>query len=55
MTTLEAVRSDTAKEWVESPVDEYVRVCREVTILQARAAELVDLIDRDGSYEDAGI
>ncbi len=52
MTTLEAERPDT--RWVESPADEYVRVCREVTILQARAAELLGLIDKDGSYEDAG-
>ena len=48
------MRAATVGSWDESPADEYVRVCREVTMLESRAAELLGEIDAEGSYENAG-
>ncbi|MBI5156733.1 MAG: DUF222 domain-containing protein [Acidimicrobiia bacterium] len=39
---------------VESPVDEYLRLRSEITMLQARAAEVLGVIDRDGLFDEAG-
>lgn len=39
---------------VEHPIDEYVRLCREVTMLEARAAQVLADIERVGLHEDAG-
>jgi hypothetical protein len=38
----------------EHPIDEYVRLCREVTMLEARAASVLADVDRRGLHEDAG-
>ena len=39
---------------VEHPIDEYLRLCREVTMIEARAASLLAHIERLGLHEDAG-
>ena len=39
---------------VEHPVDEYLRLRSEITMLQARAAEVLGVVDRDRLYEEAG-
>ena len=51
---METMRAATVGSWDESPTDEYVRVCRQVTMLEARAAGLLSDIDAAGGYEDAG-
>jgi hypothetical protein len=51
---METMRAPTVGSWDERPVDEYVRVCHEVTMLESRAAELLGQIDAGGGYEDAG-
>lgn len=54
METMRAKRLLPDDAWDESPVDLYLRLCREVTMLEARAAELLAEIDRGGLIEDAG-
>jgi hypothetical protein len=39
---------------VEHPIDEYLRLRSETTMLQARAAEVLATIDRDRLHEEAG-
>lgn len=39
---------------VEHPIDEYLRLCREVTMIEARAASVLADIERRGLHEDAG-
>jgi hypothetical protein len=52
---MEAQRADTLfGDQAEHPVDEYVRLCREVTMIEARAADLLGEIVRRGLHEDAG-
>ena len=51
---METMRAGSPVWAVEHPVDEYVRVCREITMLQAHAADLLGQIDRDWSFEVAG-
>lgn len=38
---------------IEHPIDEYVRLCREVTMLEARAAVVLGEIERNLLHEDA--
>lgn len=45
---------ETAESWDESPVVEYLRLDREVTMLQSRMADRLATIDSEGWYEDAG-
>ena len=54
LVAMETMRTDSPVWAVEHPVDEYVRVCREITMLQAHAADLLGQIDRDRSFEVAG-
>ena len=51
---METIRADSRPWAVEHPTDEYVRVCREITMLQGHAAELLGEIDRDRAYEAVG-
>lgn len=51
---METLRAEAAGRWDESPADEYLRVCREITMLQAHAAELLGRVDEDGSHQEAG-
>jgi hypothetical protein len=39
---------------VEHPIDEYLRLCREVTMVEARAASLLAEIEGLGLHEEAG-
>ena len=48
------MRADSVLTATEHPVDRYERLCRETTMLQARAALELAVIDRDRWYEDAG-
>lgn len=52
MDTIQADRATLVA--VEHPIDEYLRLRSETTMLQARAAEVLAMIDRDHLYEDAG-
>ena len=51
---METMRADSVLTATEHPVDRYERLCRETTMLQARAALELAVIDRDRWYEDAG-
>jgi hypothetical protein len=51
---METMRADLISEPTEHPIDEYVRLCREATMLEARAAGVLAEIDRRCLHEDAG-
>ena len=52
---MEAMRADhAAVEPAEHLIDEYVRLRGEVTVLQARCAEVLGRIDGEGLFADAG-
>lgn len=48
------MRAERAGKWDESPVAEYLRLEREVTMLQARMADRLARIDSERRYEGAG-
>lgn len=48
------MRVEAAAGWDEGPCDEYLRVCRQVTMLQSAVTELVGRIDSEGLYQDEG-
>jgi hypothetical protein len=52
METIQADRATVVA--VEHPIDEYLRLRSETTMLQARAAEVLAMIDRDHLHEEAG-
>ena len=51
---METMRAERAGRWDESPVAEYLRLEREVTMLQARMADRLARIDSERRYEGAG-
>ena len=52
---MEAMRAERAETIaVEDPIDEYLRLRSETTMLQARAAEVLATIDRDRLHEELG-
>ncbi len=52
---METMRADhTLVDPLEHPIDEYVRLRGEVTMLQARCAEVLGRIDAEGLFADAG-
>ncbi|MEK7251984.1 MAG: DUF222 domain-containing protein [Actinomycetota bacterium] len=51
---METMRAHSLVEPVEHPIDEYVRLRGEVTMLQAQCAEVLGRIDGEGLFADAG-